>query len=58
MHNAIDKERMNRYWPIIKKAIKFLIVNGPYTQQDRWEEEKGFTPFTLATEVAGIACRR
>ncbi|MEP6684805.1 MAG: glycoside hydrolase family 15 protein, partial [Parafilimonas sp.] len=54
VHDAVDKERMSRYWPIIKLAIRYLIQNGPYTQEDRWEEEKGFTPFTLATEIAGL----
>jgi glucoamylase len=54
INDVIDKERMERYWPIIKKAIKFLIINGPYTKQDRWEEEKGFTSFTLAAEVAAL----
>jgi glucoamylase len=53
-HGFIDKDRMNRYWPIVKKAISYLIVNGPYTQQDRWEEEKGLSPFTLAAEIAGL----
>ena len=51
---AMDKDRMDRYWPIIKKAIAYLIKNGPYTQQDRWEEEPGYTPFTLAAEIAGL----
>ena len=54
VHSAIDEGMMNRYWPIIKKAISYLINNGPYTQQDRWEEEKGYTPFTLAAEVAAL----
>lgn len=53
-HNAIDEDRMARYWPIIKKAISYLIINGPYTQQDRWEEEKGFSAFTIAAEIAGL----
>ncbi len=52
--NMIDKPRMKRYWPLVKKAIAFLINHGPYTQQDRWEEEKGFSAFTLATEIAGL----
>lgn len=52
--NAIDKDRMNRYWPLTKKALGFLIKHGAYTEQDRWEEEEGFTPFTLAAEIAGL----
>lgn len=54
MHEAIDKSRMGRYWHIIKKAIKYIITNGPYTQQDRWEEEKGYTPFSLAAQIAAL----
>src|SRR5699024_7946063 len=38
---AIDKNRMKRYWPLARKAIAFLVRNGPYTPQDRWEEEQG-----------------
>jgi glucoamylase len=53
-HKLIDSERMKRYWPIIKKAISFLIMNGPATQQDRWEQQPGLSPYTLATEVAGL----
>ncbi|MGI8950841.1 MAG: glycoside hydrolase family 15 protein [Chitinophagaceae bacterium] len=53
-YEAIEQDRMERYWPPIKKAIAYLIINGPYTQQDRWEEEKGFSPYTIAAEVAGL----
>lgn len=50
----IDEERMQRYWPILKKAIEYLILNGPYTQEDRWEKNNGYTPFTLAVEIAAL----
>ncbi len=53
-NRAIEKDRMERYWPGIKKAISFLIKNGPYTKQDRWEEEKGYSPFTIAVSIAGL----
>src|SRR5699024_7138733 len=53
-HGAIDKERMERYWPLAKKAIAFLVHHGPYTPQDRWEEQQGYTPFTIAASVAGL----
>lgn len=50
----VDAERCRRYWPIVKKALIYLISNGPYTQQDRWEEQSGFTAFTIATEIAAL----
>ena len=28
--------------------------NGPVTLQDRWEEDAGYSPFTLAVEIAGL----
>lgn len=47
-------ERLLQYWPIIKKSICFILKHGPYTMQDRWEEEQGLTPFTLAAEIAAL----
>ena len=32
----------------------FLVRNGPVTQQDRWEEDAGYSPFTLAAEIAAL----
>jgi glucoamylase len=51
---GLEPDKMKRYWLGIKKAISVLIVNGPSTQQDRWEEESGLTAFTLATEITGL----
>ena len=52
--NFLNKERISRYWPVVRKAIIYLIKNGPSTEQDRWEEESGLTPFTLAAEIAAL----
>jgi len=43
-----------RWWEMAKKAAGFILRNGPVTQQDRWEEDAGYSPFTLAVEVAGL----
>ena len=53
-NKLIDEDRMKRYWPHIKNAISFLIINGPATQQDRWEQKSGLSVFTLAAEVAAL----
>ncbi len=50
----LDPDKLKRYWPIIRKAISVLVINGPYTQQDRWEEESGLSSFTLATEITAL----
>ena len=37
-----------------KAAAAFVVRNGPVTQQDRWEEDPGYSPFTLAVEIAAL----
>lgn len=41
-------------WPMVRQAARFLVCNGPVTPQDRWEEDGGYSPFTLAVEVAAL----
>ncbi len=42
------------FWPMVRQAASFLVRNGPVTPQDRWEEDGGYTPFTLAAEIAAL----
>jgi len=51
---ALSPDLEARYWFMVKKAAAFLVVNGPVTQQDRWEEDPGYSPFTLAVEIAAL----
>ncbi|MEA5515816.1 glycoside hydrolase family 15 protein [Nodularia sp. UHCC 0506] len=48
--------KLNRtdLWPKIKLAAEFLAKNGAYTQQERWEEMAGYSPSTIAAEIAGL----
>ena len=43
-----------RFWPMVKRAASFLARSGPVTPEDRWEEDGGYTPFTLAAEIAAL----
>ena len=40
----------------IKPAADFMVGNGPVTGQDRWEEKPGYSPATIAAEIAGFVC--
>ena len=42
------------HWPMLRRAAAFIAKNGPTTEQDRWERNGGFTPYTLATAVAAL----
>ena len=53
-HDVIDSRERDQFWPMVRNAAAFLARNGPVSPQDRWEEEPGYSPFTLATEVAAL----
>jgi len=38
----------------IRPAVDFLIAHGPSFGPERWEEQGGFSPSTIAAEVAGL----
>lgn len=42
------------YLPMVRKAVTYILRYGPSSQQDRWEENSGYSPFTLAAEVAAL----
>ena len=38
----------------IRPAADFLVANGPSDGVERWEEQTGFSPSTIAAEIAGL----
>ena len=40
----------------VKTAADFILKHGPRTPQERWEEEAGYSPSTIAAEIAGLVC--
>jgi glucoamylase len=46
--------KLDRWWPMVRNAVSFILRNGPVTQQDRWEEDAGYSPFTLAAEISAL----
>jgi glucoamylase len=40
----------------VRPAADFIIRHGPFTPQERWEEKSGFSPSTIAAEIAGLVC--
>ena len=41
---------------MILRAAAYLILQGPVTGQERWEENPGYSPSTLATVIAALVC--
>ena len=40
--------------PMVSRALRFLIREGPVTNQDRWEECRGLNAFTAAVMIAAL----
>ena len=41
---------------MIMRAATYLILQGPVTSQERWEENAGYSPSTLAPVIAALVC--
>ncbi len=41
---------------MVRAAATFIARTGPVTEQDRWEEDAGISPFTLAICISALVC--
>jgi glucoamylase len=42
--------------PFVERAAGFLVCHAPITHQERWEENAGYSPSTLAAVITGLIC--
>lgn len=40
----------------VKQSADYIMAHGPVTQQERWENQGGYSPATIAAEIAGLVC--
>ncbi len=43
-------------YAMVMAAAAYLVLHGPATQQERWEEVGGYSPSTLASNIAALVC--
>jgi glucoamylase len=43
-------------YPMVLRAAAYLVRHGPVTPQERWEEVSGYSPSTLASNIAALIC--
>ncbi|GIM91050.1 glycoside hydrolase family 15 protein [Paractinoplanes toevensis] len=45
-------------WSHVRRAADFLLdyPQAPWTPQERWENQSGYSPGTIAAEIAGLVC--
>lgn len=41
-------------WEHVRGAADFLVAHGPSFGVERWEEQSGYSPSTIAAEIAGL----
>ena len=51
---ALTPVQRQRFSPMVQRAAGFLVRGGPVSPQDRWEENAGYSPFTLGAAIAAL----
>lgn len=50
----LPRAKLAAFMPMIERAASYVMRNGPVTGEDRWEEDAGYSPFTLAVEISAL----
>ncbi|MFC7020912.1 MULTISPECIES: glycoside hydrolase family 15 protein [Haloarcula] len=53
---GVDFEDVAYDFGNLRRSADYVARNGPATSQERWEEEAGYSPSTIAAEIAGLVC--
>jgi len=54
--NGVTFDDVDYSYENVKRSSDYVARNGPPTAQERWEEEAGYSPSSIAAEIAGLAC--
>lgn len=52
----LSKTDIDTWTHHVRPAAEFVVAHGPATQEERWEEVPGYSPSTIASEIAGLVC--
>ncbi len=55
-HHGVEFDEVSYDYGNVHGSVEYLLRSGPHSGQERWEEEAGFSPSTIAAEIAGLAC--
>ena len=40
----------------VRRAADLIVDKGPVSEQERWENQEGYSPATIAAQIAGLIC--
>ena len=43
-------------WQHVRRAADYIVANGPDSRQERWENQSGWSPNSIAAQIAGLVC--
>jgi glucoamylase len=52
----LKKTDLDTWEKHVRPAAEFIMSHGPKTEEERWEEVAGYSPSTIAAEIAGLVC--
>jgi glucoamylase len=52
--SALGPGDLGSYWPMVRAAAAYIVQVGPSSLEDRWENARGFTPYTLSVLIAAL----
>ena len=52
----LHRDDAQTYAQHVKPAADWLVRTGPQSDMDRWENQSGWSPGTIASEIAGLIC--
>ncbi len=52
----LERADKHTYEQHIRPAANFVAAKGPWSPQERWEEQDGYSPSTIAAEISGLIC--
>jgi len=53
---APDSGEVSYDYENVRLGAEYLVNNGPKSSQQRWEENRGYSPQAMAAEIAGLLC--
>ncbi|MFC7068879.1 glycoside hydrolase family 15 protein [Halobaculum lipolyticum] len=54
--DGVDFEDTLYEYENVRRSADYVARNGPFSAQERWEEESGYSPSSIAAEIAGLSC--
>ena len=51
---ALSDAGARRFWPMVRKAVAYVLRTGPGSEEDRWEQNAGYSISTVAAAIASL----